>query len=373
MKAVIIGTGRIACGVAGQLFRAAGLEVVFIGRNEQTVDSLNRAGRYIVRLVDNGNSEDIEVGGVRALPGSDVARAAAEIAGADIVATAVGCGNLGELAPLLAHARHANVLAFENFAGAGCPLGFSGALVTRVVARREGDPGGSEPLVFIGDSATTVYVDGRTLRRPLPPIEGIVVTDRYPMMVQRKLFTFSAGHATAAYLGFLKGYRYVHTAVRDREIRAAVLAVMTEGQKALASVYGEEAASESDLQEILARFDNAALNDSVERVGRDPLRKLAAEDRLVGAARLAKQAGFIPRKLIQAIAAAMLFCPLADASARKLTQTIACNGPSAALCSAAGFNAQDTIACSAVAEYRRLVERKPEHSQLLSLDRMVWA
>jgi len=386
VKAVVIGTGRIACAVAGQAFRASGMEVVFIGRNASMVDHLNRTRRYIVRLVDSGSVENHEVTGVRAVLTSDGDRAADEIASADIIATAVGCENLLSIAPLIARGLRrrrspVNVLAFENFGSAGeclqqfvqaCrPSGFSGALVTRVVARREGDPAGDEPLVFVGDPPNGFYVDGTTLCGPLPAVGWMHISARYPLMVQRKLFTFSAGHATAAYLGYLKGYRYIHTAVRDREIRAAVLAVMTEGQKALVARHGSAAAD--DLQKILARFDNAALNDSVERVGRDPLRKLAAEDRLVGAARLAQQAGFEPKKLLLAIAAAMLFCPLADPAARQLRHTIRCDGPAAALCRVAGFTAGDTLACSAVAEYRRLIEQKPDESQLLSLDRMVWA
>src|SRR5512138_3242577 len=128
MKAVVIGTGRIACGVAGELFRAAGMEVVFAGRNAEMVDRLNAAGSYTVRVVDNGTSEDIVVDGVRAVMIGDAAK---EIADADIIATAIGCQNLPAVAPLLAGTR-ANVLAFENFCGAP-PRGFTGALVTRVV------------------------------------------------------------------------------------------------------------------------------------------------------------------------------------------------------------------------------------------------
>lgn len=397
MKAVVIGTGRIACGVAGQLLRAAGLEVVFVGRNPQVVDHLNRVGRYTVRLVDSRTSEDCVVAGVRAVLITDAARVAEEIAGADIVATAVGSGNLMSIAPLIASGlsksrrRQTNVLAFENFGVAGDVLGrfaaaclngtrgssghaVSGALVTRVVARREGDPEGDEPLVFIGDRPATFYVDAAALAVPLPAIEGMVVTDRFEAAVQRKLFTFSAGHATAAYLGYLKGYRYVHTAVRDPEIRAAVLAAMAEGQKALLSLYGRDfAGDERTLREILARFDNAALNDSIERVGRDPVRKLAKEDRLIGPARLAREAGIIPEKLTLAVAAAMLFCPLADRAAAELNSSIRSDGPTAALCRVAGFNPDDTLAQSAVRAYRRLANERPERSQLLSLDQAVWA
>jgi mannitol-1-phosphate 5-dehydrogenase len=243
-----------------------------------------------------------------------------------------------------------------------------------VVARREGDPALDDPLVFVGDRPATFYVDAAALGAPLPAIEGMVITDRFEAAVQRKLFTFSAGHATAAYLGYLKGYHYVHTAVRDPEIRAAVLAAMAEGQKALLARYGPDVAGdERTLQEILSRFDNAALNDSIERVGRDPVRKLAKEDRLVGPARLAREAGVIPEKLTLAVAAAMLFCPFADRAAVELNRAIRCDGPTAVLCRVAGFRPDDTLAESAVCAYRRLAKERPERSQLLSFDHLLWA
>jgi mannitol-1-phosphate 5-dehydrogenase len=394
VKAVIIGTGRIACAVAGQLLRTSGYEVVFLGRNAQVVDHFNRTGRYLVRLVDSRSCEEHEVTGIRAVAIDDEPAAVAEIASADVIATSVGCSNLMAVAPLIANglalrSRPANLLAFENFASASECLsqfiaralegskvahGYSAALVTRVVARREGNPSGDELLVFIGDRAKAFYVDATTIRGPLRAIDGMIVTPAFDACVQRKLFTFSAGHATAAYLGFLKGYHYIHTAVRDREIRAAVLEAMREGQRALATIHGIElAGDESSLREILARFDNAELQDSIERVGRDPVRKLAAEDRLVGAARLARKAGIRPEKLMLAVAAAMLFCPLTDPSATALGKTIQCDGPSAALCRIAGFNPDDTLASSAVDSYRRLSDRKPEQSQLLRLEPAVWA
>lgn len=394
MRAAIIGTGRIACGVAGQLLRESGYDVVFLGRNREVVDHLNRTGRYVVHLVDSRRSEEIEVSGIRAVWLQDETAAIAEIAQADVVATAVGCSNVMSVAPIIAkglagRTRRATLLAFENFAGAGdsasrfaerafegCRVqhGFSPALVTRVVARREGDLATDRPLVFIGDHAKTFYVDATTILAPVPAIDGMEMTPSFEAAVHRKLFTFSAGHATAAYLGYLKGYHYIHSAVRDREIRSAVLDAMREGLRALATRYGREfAGEESDLDEILARFDNAALQDSIERVGRDPVRKLAKEDRLVGAARLACKAGIRPDKLMLAVAAAMLFCPLADVSANAMRRTIQCDGPTAALCTMAGFRPDDTLAESAITSYRRLAERRPEESQLLSLDRAMWA
>lgn len=74
-----------------------------------------------------------------------------------------------------------------------------------------------------------------SLRKPLPEIPGLVRVKDFEAAFNRKLYVFSAGHVTVAYLGFLKGYRYVHAAVRDPEVRTAALEAMREGQQGLAA------------------------------------------------------------------------------------------------------------------------------------------
>ncbi|MFQ5911666.1 MAG: hypothetical protein ACE5JS_00605 [Nitrospinota bacterium] len=56
----------------------------------------------------------------------------------------------------------------------------------------------------------------------------MIVAGDYAAWIRRKLYTFSAGHATCAYLGYLKVYHYSHTAIRDPEIQTALLTAMTE-------------------------------------------------------------------------------------------------------------------------------------------------
>jgi mannitol-1-phosphate 5-dehydrogenase len=257
---------------------------------------------------------------------------AAEIARARVVAVAVGPGNLGAIAPLIAAGLEArtrkkplNVIAFENCIDAGPNLraavaerlpsgfplkrhGFSGAVVSRAVSRRLGEPGEAEPLTLLGDPPERFEVHGPSLQKPLPKIPGLVRVKDFEAAFNAKLYVFSAGHATVAYLGFLKGYRYVHAAVRDPEVRRAALAAMREGQQGLEARYGKAlGGGEPELQAILWRFENAALNDPVARVGRDPRRKLKPSERLVGAARLCEDAGVPVATLALAAAAAVCF------------------------------------------------------------------
>jgi mannitol-1-phosphate 5-dehydrogenase len=387
MKAVVIGPGRIGCGFAGQLLRAAGYDLVFVGRGP-VVAQLARAGRYVVRLADGRTVRDVEVDGVRAVAISDHAAVAAEIAGADLVAVSVGPHNLAAVAPVLAaglrlRTTPVNVLAFENCGDPASCLrdavvrnapalaraghGFSGALVSRIVTQRLGDLDGDAPLVFLGDPHDGFVVHGPSLCAPLPPIPGLRVVDDYEAWVTKKLYTFSAGHAAAAYLGALKGYHYVHAAVRDREIRRAVRAAMEEGRRGLERRYGPELAGDrAELEAILRRFDNATLADPVLRVGRDPARKLGREDRLVGAARLAAEAGVRPRRLALVAAAAMCFQCALDSGARA-------TGPEATLRTVSGLDPLRGIGRQVVDAFSRLTEGRERDNVLLSLEELVWS
>jgi mannitol-1-phosphate 5-dehydrogenase len=74
--------------------------------------------------------------------------------------------------------------------------------------------------------------------------------------------------------------------------------------------------------DLTHRFANRALGDTIFRLGRDPLRKLAANDRLVGAARLAEKAGKEPNFLGWGIAAAYCFDPADDPLAVALQERL---------------------------------------------------
>jgi len=355
MRAVVIGAGRIGCGFVGQMLHRSGHEVCLVGRGP-VVDHLTRANGYVVRVTDGRTVYDQPVDGIRVLDAGATAEIEAEIAGSELVCTAVGPGALDTAAATLARglaaARHpVNVIAFENAEDAGPRLrrlvaaqagidtavrhGFSGAVVNRVVAHRLLPQHPTDPVVLVGEPHTEFAVDIGALKQPVAMIEGLVPVRDFAGYYRRKLFRYSAGHAAAAYLGHVKGYRLVHAAVRDPEIRAAVRGAMTEGRLGLDAKYSSSVAgTEDELDEILRRFDNAALGDTVARVGRDACRKLAPHERLIGPARLAEDAGIPPVWLAQAAAAALCFAgaPIATPAYRRaLLREVAGLAPDASL------------------------------------------
>ncbi len=412
-RALVIGTGRIALGVAGELLHDAGWSVTFAGRNPDIVAALNRHRSYRLRLVSNFGAEDREIDGVDAIDVHDAAFAAAVMA-ADLIVTSVGAGNLAAVAALLAaplrcRDRPIDILTFENHASPGDVLraalnandpdgtlrtrvGCAGALVSRAVSQVELD-GLDGVLTVTGEPVRDVIIDASALLGPLPSADGFRAVTKFAAYVDRKLFVFSAGHATAAYLGQLKGYRFVHAAVRDVEIRRAVLEAMREGQQGIATRHGasfaayaglpgqpnsshalEPVRAERALEAILDRFANASLKDPVARVGRDPRRKLASDDRLFGAAALAGRAGVAPRGLVLAAAAALCFHAVGgDPSASSLQHCVDRDGVSNALVSQCGLPKDGFLVRAVTESWLRLTSGGRPRSALLSIDQQLWA
>jgi len=74
----------------------------------------------------------------------------------------------------------------------------------------------------------------------------------------------------------------------------------------LAAIFGDRfAGDEATVEELLGRYAAPHLDDTVERVGRDPLRKLGPDDRICGPARLAMTAGTRTPALALVAAAAL--------------------------------------------------------------------
>lgn len=396
MRAVVIGAGRIGCGFAGDLLHRSGYELVFVTRTAANAALLNRTGRYVVRIAGSRTCEERDVTGLRAVQAANGPLVASEIATADVVAVSVGPSRLAEIAPLIAAGLErrrtpVNVLAFENGTDPGARLrelvaataggesiaarhGFAGALVTRIVAQRIADVDGEEPPVFVGDAPDTFVVDRSRLVCQQPPIEGMVLTDDWDGWVCRKLYLFSAAHVMTAYLGHLKGYHYIHSAIRDPEIRAAVMAAMIEAQAGLARRFGRKVAGDRrDLREIVRRFENAALCDQIVRVGRDPRRKLALGERLVGALQAAAQAGVEPDYLAMAVAAALCFHHPGDAQADGLARELELSGRQALLENVCGLDPRCGEARSVGRHLERLFDGSRGNGPLLRLDGMLWA
>ena len=94
------------------------------------------------------------------------------------------------------------------------------------------------------------------------------------------------------YLGYRRGYKLGYEALDGCRVRPILEAALEESLRGIVVHYhADEAWLRAHVADLLARFANRVLADPVVRLGRDPLRKLAPSDRLVGAARVGRGSG----------------------------------------------------------------------------------
>jgi mannitol-1-phosphate 5-dehydrogenase len=351
VKAVHFGAGNIGRGFVGLLLHQAGYEVVFADVAEALISQLASADSYYVHEVGE-NPTVRTVDNFRAInSGTQEQQLITEIATADIVTTAVGPHILKFVAPAIAKgiaARAAGlaplqVMACENainatdilreaivssWDDAAGPLAdvavFANTAVDRIVPNQE--PG--QGLDVTVETFYEWVIDRTPFGGSAPVIPGATFVDELGPYIERKLFTVNTGHASAAYFGFEAGLEKISDAMADQDVAADVRAVLDETKQLLVSKHGfNHEEQEAYVQKILGRFSNPHLPDTVNRVGRAPLRKLSRHERFIGPAAELAERGIVPEALLGAIAAALRFNDPADTEAVELGQILSSTEP----------------------------------------------
>jgi mannitol-1-phosphate 5-dehydrogenase len=129
---------------------------------------------------------------------------------------------------------------------------------------------------------------------------------------EAKLYGHNATHALAAYVGAMRGLERIADLSKYPDVFAFLRAAFIEesGEALVRKHAGKDPLFTHEgyreyADDLLARMVNPFLDDRVERVGRDPLRKLAWDDRLVGTLRVALRQGIKPSRHAFGTAAAL--------------------------------------------------------------------
>ncbi|WP_312951440.1 mannitol-1-phosphate 5-dehydrogenase [Superficieibacter sp.] len=378
MKALHFGAGNIGRGFIGKLLADAGIALTFADVNQVVLDALNARHSYQVHVV--GENEQVDtVSGVNAVSsiGDEVVDLIAHV---DLVTTAVGPVVLERIAPAIAKGlakRKAqgtetplNIIACENMVRGTTQLkghvlaalaeedkawveqhvGFVDSAVDRIVPPSASAT--NDPLEVTVETFSEWIVDKTQFKGDLPTILGMELTDNLMAFVERKLFTLNTGHAITAYLGKIAGHQTIRDAILDDNIRAVVQGAMEESGAVLIKRYGFDAEKHAAyIHKILGRFENPYLKDDVERVGRQPLRKLSAGDRLIKPLLGTLEYNLPRTNLVKGIAAAMHYRSEQDPQAQELATLIEEKGPQAALAQISGLDAHSDVVAEAVADY----------------------
>ena len=333
MKRIVqYGAGNIGRSLVGQLFSAAGWEVVFVDVADDIISALNREHRYRVVVKEEIESEII-VEGVRGVDGRDTEAVAGEIVECDLLSTAVGPAILSRIVPSIAKGlahrdRPLNILLCENLRGApdivqeslrkelpdGYPIeervGLIATSIGKMVPIMPVEVRARDPLEVWAEAYNKIVADRHGFIGEVPQVKGLVVRDCFEAYVDQKLFVHNLGHATAAYLGDHKGCITIAEAMAIPKIGKIAGDAMRESGEALLNLYpGELTRPEMDehIEDLCRRFRNRALGDTVFRVGRDRPRKYAPNDRIIGAIHAHHRAGIASPNTLETAAAGLYF------------------------------------------------------------------
>ena len=329
------GAGNIGRGFIGALLSQAGYRVSFVDVAEPVVRELCEKGRYPVRHVSSDGFEDVWIENVTAVDGRNASAVAEAIAGCDIMATAVGARILKFIVPNIAAGlrlrwktgeKPLNIIICENLMDANRVLealikehltdgeieifdrtvGLVEASIGRMVPVQTDEMKDGESLRVCVERYGFLPVDRDAFKGDIPDIPNLSPAAPFDFYIKRKLYLHNMGHALCAYLGGYMGMQYIWQAIDDPEILCIVRCAMQESAIALSRRYGkplEDLLLHAD--DLLERFRNRALMDTCDRVGADPVRKLGAEDRLIGASNLMLKLGISPAYITVGAAGAL--------------------------------------------------------------------
>ncbi|NLG29154.1 MAG: mannitol-1-phosphate 5-dehydrogenase [Chloroflexi bacterium] len=388
-KAVIFGAGNVGRGFLGQLFCESGYHVTFVDIDRPLIDALNARGRYSLRLVSNEHTEELEIGPVVGVLSSDGDAVARVVAEATLGATSVGARVLPIIAPLIARgvalraergmAAPLNLIVCENLKSAasilremvegdpaiGRPLanvGFVDTVIGRMVPELPAELRAQDPSLIIVEPYKELPVDRTGFVGEIPQLVGMQPCDNFALYTARKLYLHNAGHAVLAYLGYRRGYAMAYDALEDRVVRPILDGALEEAIAGIVAAYGaDEDWLRAHAADLLRRFANRVLADPIVRLARDPLRKLAPDDRLVGAARAAQRAGVSPANLAWAIAAALLYGDARDKLALELQTRIHDRGVAAVLSEVCAIDPDEPLGHAVLERYARLWRGEQPH------------
>lgn len=295
--------------------------MVFIDTYQPVIEELNRRRNYNV-VIKGTATEVINIKNVRGVYAGDSQTVVAEIADADILAVSVGVGGLVSAVPLIAKGliqryqdgpeNPLDIILAENLRNASEFLEFelkkylpSWYPITKLVGLVETSIGKMVPIMLkkdveedvlqvFAEPYNTLILDKSAFKNPVPGIEGLAPKEHMKPWVDRKLFIHNLGHAATAYLGYLHNpdFIYIYEALEVPAIKDSVRKVMLQSADLLLKKYPDEFTLEAlthHIDDLLYRFQNKALGDTIFRVGCDLKRKLGPDDRLVGAIRLAQE------------------------------------------------------------------------------------
>lgn len=350
MKAIILGAGRIGRGFVSQILHLNDIELVFFDNSSEMVELMNEKKEYTVHVMGYPE-ENTTISNVHAYLVSDTDQLEKEWEDADFLITAVGGKNLPALGKYIGAAfkklcmRHkvhySNIITCENWVDPAKDIKdailetltaeekeeFSkmiGVAEAVILTTGAGSPDGKIPLNPVDtwvQNFKYLPLEKETLKGEYRELKYVEYVENFGNLLKQKLYTNNTSVGLVAYLGYLKGLTYVSEAANDPEIAPMLDEVYKEINEALIEGLGiNEESQYAFSKRAKAKYQDRNIVDLLTRIARDPLRKLAPDDRLIGPAHISLSIHKQPKAIALATAAALYYDNPDDESAVRLSR-----------------------------------------------------
>jgi len=307
------GAGKIGRSFIAQLFSKAGYQIVFADIDPCLVKSINEAGHYNVIIKGPDFEDRYIVDDIKAIEIGTGKKVVTYITEADILSISVGKKSLLNLAELLARGiknryltrRNSplDIILAENVRDAASLIsakiseyipeidldeyvGFVETSIGKMVPLMTAEHLRKDPLAIHTEAYNTLIVDELGFRNKIPDIPELLPKKNMKAWVDRRFFIHNLGHVVLAYQShyLYPEIKYIWEAINRKDLYTTTRNTMLQSASILQNLYPEEFTLlqlEEHIDDLLHRFSNKALMDTVFRVGSDLARKLSTEDRLI--------------------------------------------------------------------------------------------
>lgn len=287
VKILIYGAGAIGRGYLAPLLSKYDVELSFVDIENRIIDEMKNKRSYRAAVTTDTGYDYVDVPVKEAF----LLNEEKTVADYDIVICCVGPNNCYDLAERFKSAK--TVISCEN--------DFSTSIKLRELS--------GNPNIYFGipdvitsntsslemlkkDPLTTITEQGvLVLEKGNYSLPGEILQVDYDELMMHwmcKLFIHNAPHAIVAYLGWMKGYTYIHEAMADPDVTKVVegsICEITDG--VIKAKYATPEFAKMYMEKELRRFKNKYLFDTILRVAREPIRKLGKDNRIVLGMRIA--------------------------------------------------------------------------------------
>jgi mannitol-1-phosphate 5-dehydrogenase len=342
-KILIFGAGAIGRGFIAPLFYKNNYEISFVDSNGELVDKLNKKKKYFAGVIKNNKYEFNKIFVKKTYKLNDKM----DIKDFDIVVSCVGINNCYKNFEHYKNAKY--LISCENDINTVSRLkklsrnnnfffGIPDVITSNTAPKK----------ILVKDDLTVISEDGTLVlekfTKNLPNEIEFVSKDYLEKHWICKLYIHNAPHAIAAYLGYLKNYKFVHESMKNQKIKKIVVGSIKEITDGLINCkIIDKKFAHYYMHKELKRFSNKLLFDPISRVARDPIRKLSKNDRLIKAIQISLYNTKLPSNCAIGILAALKYYDKKDSQSQHLKLMIENFGKEYAMEKVCGLEKDDPL------------------------------